>query len=718
MSGKLELLPNSEKQTTARWAEHIALFLLLLFVCLHILPRAWRALITDFPNYYMAARLAHEGYDTSRMYEWTWLQREKDHRGVGVRVIGLSPITPFSTLVMSPLAGLRPLTAKRVWILFTLALLIPMAWLIRSMTGLEYRRIALIFAMSVPLYRNIEYGQFYVLLLLLIVAACWSYIRGYSGLAGALISLAAACKIFPILFFVYFLRRGEWRALLYGALTGFGALAISISVFELNVHSTYLHQILPWALHGEGMPPYVIVASFSGVLHSLLLSEPQWNPHPWHYSPLAYAVLLPTLQMLTLAPAILLIRREDTTPRRIMLEWSALVTASLAISTLPASYNFVLIALPVCVIAAQLIQRGQYRWLAVLALVYIGIGFTMPSPHKPVGLGILLYIPRLPLLVAFLIGIYRMLWSEPPVLNIRRGWTQHAWAAAMVASVVFSAISAYHLETAMRQEYAYRLPLQAQGFLNASAQSSDRGAPATTRYIAFTLDGYRLISEVQNTIAIDPAPNSLDDDLSFTGTVTGQSEEIYVERTSGLQSTIVDPRDASHGIIQDAREPILSADGSTLAFVQDDHGRGQLRSRKDFKSGNAIDSTLTPPHLNVYEATFLSGGNYAFSAVEKGASPQIYLTDMNHVNAPLGLGESRYPALSPDQRWMAYTRLSHGVWNLWVRDQETGDTRRIANVPCNQIQPAWEADSKTLLYSTDCGRSLWFTAVSRRRVIP
>ncbi len=67
---------------------------------------------------------------------------------------------------------------------------------------------------------------------------------------------------------------------------------------------------------------------------------------------------------------------------------------------------------------------------------------------------------------------------------------------------------------------------------------------------------------------------------------------------------------------------------------------------------------------------------------------------------------------------MAYSHLDGGVWNLWVRNQETGTTQRVAAVPCNQIQPAWEADSKTLLYSTDCGRSLWFTAVARRRVIP
>ena len=67
---------------------------------------------------------------------------------------------------------------------------------------------------------------------------------------------------------------------------------------------------------------------------------------------------------------------------------------------------------------------------------------------------------------------------------------------------------------------------------------------------------------------------------------------------------------------------------------------------------------------------------------------------------------------------MAYSHLDRGMWNLWVRDQRTGAIQRIADVPCNQVQPAWEEDSKTLLYGTDCGRSLWFTAVARRRVIP
>ena len=87
------------------WSERVVLCLSLLYLCIHTLPQAWKTLNTDFPNYYMAARLAHEGYDTSRIYEWSWIEREKDHRAVDIRVIGLLPITPFSTLAVWPRRG-------------------------------------------------------------------------------------------------------------------------------------------------------------------------------------------------------------------------------------------------------------------------------------------------------------------------------------------------------------------------------------------------------------------------------------------------------------------------------------------------------------------------------------------------------------------------------------------------------------------------------------
>jgi hypothetical protein len=280
----------------------------------------------------------------------------------------------------------------------------------------------------------------------------------------------------------------------------------------------------------------------------------------------------------------------------------------------------------------------------------------------------------------------------------------------MAVSVVLSVRSTFLRERAVRREYVYRLPLPTQGFLNADPQSSGRGI----RFIAFTLSGYHLMTADKNTMSVDPPDGSSEDDLSFASGM----KHVWVERGRSPHSQIVEIGNPSRVVIDDARQPMLSSDGQSLAFVRDDRGRGRLMVQTAFRSTATNETALTPSSLNIYEASFLSEKEYAFSAVEGRHSPQIFLTDATHFNAPLALGKSRYPALSPDGRWMAYSHYEHGVWNLWIRNQKTGATRRIADEPCNQVQPSWDNDSKTLLYSTDCGRSLWFTAVSRRKVVP
>jgi hypothetical protein len=697
-------------QRILSWIERVALLIAVSFLGLHTLPRAWAKLNTDFPNYYLMARLAHEGYDTSRVYEWLWVQREKDHRSLDIPAVGMVPLTPFSTLVMWPLVALPALAAKHVWIIANLALLVPLCWLIHSLTGLSYRRIALVLAFSFPLQRNLLYGQYYVFLLVLLAAACWCYVKEHYVVSGALIAVAAACKIFPVLLVVLFLQRRNWRACASFAVTGIGTAAISIAVFGWSVHRTYLYQILPWALHGEAMPPYIpSAASISGLLHYLLLSEPQWNPHPWHNSPFLYALLQPALQMLLLAPAILLIRRNDRTPGRIVLEWIGLLTASLAISTIPASYNFALMVFPVCALAALLIERRMSKWFIALIVAYLGIGFPMPAPARPIGPAILFFAPRLFLMVAVLVGIYLLLRRSPCVQGAAVDWSRYAWASFMVLAVVLNVHSTFLREQAVRQEFAYRVPLETQFLLNGDPVE----AGSATDYVAGSANGYRLVT-AGNTTWVDPSP---DDDLSFS---VGP-KQAFVEKARSGVSEILDPLvplDPGKAVVEDGRNPMLSIDGQSLAFVRADHGRGRLMVLQSFQSGHSTEAALTPPSINVYDAIFISQHEFTISGAEDGQPPQIYLTDQGHQNTPLDLGESRFPALSPDGHWMAYSHLDHGVWNLWIRDRQTGAVRRVADVPCNQIESSWEADSKTLVYANDCGRSFWFTAIARRRVIP
>lgn len=692
-----------------RWSERAVLTVAIMFLCVHSLPRAWQTLNTDFPNYYIAARLAKEGYDTSRMYEWRWIEREKDHRNIDIPVIGLLPITPFSTLVMYPLTSFDPLTAKRIWILLNFAFLLPIGWILRSLTQLNYRRIALALLLSFPLYRNLLYGQFYIFLLLLLLSACWCYLRGKHATAGFLVGVAAVCKIFPLLLFIVFLRRRDWRALISGIVTGAAAITLSCVVFGIAVHRTWLEEILPWVMRGEGLGTYRATPSISGVLHYLFLSEPQWNPHPWHPSLLAYALLASVLPIALLLPAILLIRHRDKSSQRITLEWSAMLTAALTISTIPASYNFVLMVFPVCVVASILIRGKRYGWLSALVIAYLGIGLPIRVPEQPLGLMIFFYIPRLPLMIAVLVGIFGLLWREDRKESSSRKWIHFAWIPVMVGWVIVSARSTFHIERAERNEYAYRVPLKAQGLLNATPQ----GATDLIHYIAFRVTGYRLVAEGSNGGRSDADAKTPFDELSFS-TEPGST---LVERASFRGSQILDVQCPLNPRVNDASQPMPSADGLNLAFLRDNHGRGKLMLRRNLGSSTE-DVSLTPSHLNVYEASFRSEKEYAFSAREDSSMPKIYLIDSTRKNSLTTMSRSRYPALSPDGKWLIYSHFEHGFWNLWLLDRSSDFAYRVANVPCNQVEPSWELDSKTVLYSTDCGRSVWFTAVARRKVIP
>jgi hypothetical protein len=678
------------------------LVVLLVQMGLRSAPKAWHTLGSDFPNYYLTARLTGEHYDTTRIYEWIWLQRQKDHRAVDQRIVGMVPITPFSTAFVYPFTSMPPLAAKHCWLILNVGLLLATVALLRSLASLSWRHIFLIAALSVPLRVNFLLGQYYILLLFLLTLACWLYLSQKRFVAGLLVGLAAGLKIFPIVYLVLFLRKRDWRAFAGGVVASVGSFGVSIWLFGWELNWIYLAQVLPATFRGEALAPYNLqAASLSSLLHRLFIYEPQLNAHPAVNIPWMFSFLHPLLQMAVVVPAILLAVPDEHGPRRVRLEWAAVLLASLAISTSPASYLFTLLILPVVLILGSLREEGKHLWAAVLLLLYVAVGFVGGKTDRGEGWAALAAVPRLYVLILLVMFGYLVLLRLYQHSESKRD--RALWIFAVLAILVFSVVTNLRHQRGLYADYKWRIAEPAE-VLMASHPAVQADA---TPFIALLSDGYH--SAVTRGDSVEHSDASKEDQLAITATI-GERWVEQAGKESTVRSTLAGRSDIRH-----AESPIASSDGRWLAFLREDHGRARISVRALDQRDNS-DRLVTPPELNVLEMSFLPDGTLVFAANFAGR-PSLFITNQGGSIRSLDIGIARYPSVSPDGHWLAYSQLQKGSWNLWLRNLTNGQTERLTHAECNDTEPVWTEDSRTLVYASDCGRGLWLSALCRRRVV-
>jgi hypothetical protein len=690
--------------STTGWipvVEWMACALLMAYFAVHTLPAGWKTLNTDFSNYYLTARLAREKSETSRIYEWIWLQRQKDHRDIDQRIISLVPITAFSTLAVWPLASLAPLTAKHCWLIGNMAMVAAIVALLRSATRLTLRRILLAIALSIPLNKNFLYGQYYVVLLLVLTLAYRCYVCQRRFLSGLLIGLGFGLKIFPILYLGYFLRKRDWKAFAGGMIGATGVVVTSIAVFGEQANRVLFNQVLPWTLRGEGLDPYNLSSgSITTLLHRLFIFEPQWNPNPSIHAPWLFAVLLPLTQTLLFAPAMLLAEPRDSEPKRLGLEWSAVLLSSLAISTLPAGYHFTLLILPICLMWNAVEERGGLVAVVFVLLLYAAIGYPGWKTIGAMSPIALFSVPRLFLVVLLCFLSYGLLATQRRDGKLSRD--TRLWTGAFAVLMLLNIAALLRHQKGLYTDYEWRLPTSAT-MLQANGPVSQNG---TILFTAMVPSGYRTAMQKDESISFDSGQV---DQLA----VAANSEERWTEE-AGRESTII-PSVPGRSEIRGAEFPVASSDGKWLAYLREEHGRDGIWLH-DLDRQESEDRSLTPTAYDALEMTFLPNGSLIFSADLNGRRPGLFLVDHTGSISPLDSEEARYPAVSPDGHWLAFSKLQSGNWNLWLRDLRNGQTSRLTHADCNNVEPTWDSDSKTLIYASDCGRALWFTALCRRRI--
>ena len=427
----------------------------------------WTQLATDFPNYYTAAVAARERKPLREFYDWTWFARQMNYAGVENQIGAWTPQTPVTMLPAAVIAGLAPLRAKRVWLVFNVGLLAATLWMLARVTGVRWEYLAmLVLAGHRSLAANFLYGQYYVFLLFLITVTYY-WLDGKREVAGGAVAGAAfALKLYTGPICLYFAARREWRAAA-GMLAGAAALGFAaVAWFGWGDTAWYLTHVLPRTLEGGSIDPYHPgVPAISTLLRRTLMAEPGLNPHPPADAPWLFFFARTAAQAGLVVFTVLGIGSRKPAEGRRDFAWFVIMLVLLSTST--ASYTFVLLLTPVA-----LLLPGASKW----ETVYLAASYVLLSAS----LGAERLFPKVWLLLLLYAFAGSRYWRWMP--------KRHAvWAAAAVLSV--AAVDAGLHLSAYRQEPGRRYPQMAVG-----PQALYAGHPVITRWGLF----YQAMGDTRN----------------------------------------------------------------------------------------------------------------------------------------------------------------------------------------------------------------------------
>ncbi|MGI8773337.1 MAG: glycosyltransferase 87 family protein [Acidobacteriaceae bacterium] len=692
---------------------------------------AWRALNTDFPNYYLVARLTREGYSLNRIYDWVWLQRIKDHWGLDQDLVGFAGLTPFSALPVLPLSFYSAIVAKRLWIVANILFLSGTVESLSRVTSLGRRRIWILCLLAIsPLRTSFLYGQMHLLVLLLLALAYLFHRRGRPIACGACLSIAGVLKVYPLLFGAYFLWKGRRREVLAMFCSTLLLLGIGWACMGGPVIHTYLTEVLPRSLQGEVLDPYSArAASGAAFFHRLFIFEPQLNPMPALNSPLLYAMLYPLWQIAVLLPLFSSISPGSRRPDTEQLEWAAVIFSLLVLSPVPASYHFVVMSFSVVLLVDVLARRQERGRVAIVLALYLSVSMIEFSPVAATD-----RFSLLTLLAFARLWIEMLLWVFF-VLCLRRKYaplrvfrsSRRAWLLGLSLALWIAGFVGYRRHFAyLEQDISRRMPLQAHTYLATGLRAQSDGYLFT----AMVPGGYHVLDQRGSEVRADNQKEDRADQLSFA---IGESYPFtLLELADTTGSRIVAARSTTANLenaprswrqLPNAESPAISPDGATVAFIREERGKGELwLAGVQTESGGA--SMAKPPAqivantYDVRDVTFASSGSIVFTAkvggktsiykVTPGNQPSMFLSEDDDVASP---------QISSDGRLVAYRRMVHRRWQLATLDLVTNQKRYLTSGDCNAYSPTW-MNRRTIGYATDCGRGLGLTALAEVEVGP
>lgn len=272
--------------------------------------------------------------------------------------------SPFAALVFVPIAALPLAVARVLWDLASVAALGYSLVLVLKLAGYRPSRVAIAgvtaAAMALdPVYQTLFLGQINLLLLALILTDIWRVANGRD--AGLGVGVAAAIKLTPAIFIVFFLLAGKTKAAVIAAGTFLGCALIGLIVAPGASRQYWEHLFYDTSRVGA---PYI--SNQSPYAAAIRIAGGAAHIGAW------YAIIPLALGAVGLAAAAILARRGD---------WltAAAVTGSagLLVSPISWAHHWVWI-LPALIV----LIRSGHRVVAGLGYLLFAVAPFWYTPHS------------------------------------------------------------------------------------------------------------------------------------------------------------------------------------------------------------------------------------------------------------------------------------------------------------------------------------------------
>ncbi len=390
------------------WKIFVALWLMLVAFVLFYkgIRLGWNDTKTDFNNYYASAKLIQKGESIHAFYSNDRFKEMAQSVGVknGAK---FSPFPPPTAVLYWPLSFFDLLTAKRIWLVFNLLLLVWLPFRMKRYFRSPVWENALTLSLFViPLSSNLHFGQFYfVTAFVLVEAIGYFLVTKKSMLSSVLIGVLASVKYVPILFLGYLMRFSKES--MKPIFTAIATVLVITGIFVLidfEAYGVYLHDLgghVNGDLSGQGK--YAIgFQSLDALFNNLFVADAVENPKPFFEA----AWLKPVLKWMIVAvvgmACFLMLRKEKYafSPSTV----SVGIIGVFVIIPASASYHFLLLILPIFFILRWLVkERSVGHFLITIALIFGAFSiqaYQIPSMEQWPFVDLLIHFPRLWLIVA------------------------------------------------------------------------------------------------------------------------------------------------------------------------------------------------------------------------------------------------------------------------------------------------------------------------------